>query len=122
MGAGSSLITVILSVSAFYSRTVSQSQVDQMIKAETPSILARTVDREEVLRLIKTEAPWLIDRADVIHRMERIEQNPWFSDKASVEHRLQVLESGDLMLNEQIRELHAKDGRIEGEIIGLEKK
>lgn len=90
-----------------------------MIKAEVPSILARTVDREEVLRLIKTEAPWLSDRADIVHRVERIETNPWFSDKASVEHRLQVLEAGDLMLNDQIRELHAKDGRIEGEIIGL---
>lgn len=122
MGAGSSLITVILSVSAFYSRTVSQTQVDQMIKAEVPSILARTVDREEVLRLIKTEAPWLVDRADIVHRVERIEQNPWFSDKASVEHRLQVLESADLVINDQIRELHAKDGRLEGQIIGMERK
>lgn len=44
MGAGSSLITMTLTVVAFYSRTVSQTQVAQMIKAEEPAILAHTAD------------------------------------------------------------------------------
>lgn len=122
VGSASSLVTVIFSVVAFYSRTVSQSQVSEMIKSETPSILSRTVDRDEVLRLIKSEAPWLSDRADVTHRIERIEQSPWFADKSNVEHRLQMLEQGDLLLNSEIQKLHSSDSRLEGEIMGLHLK
>lgn len=103
----------------FYSRTVTQTQVAEMIKAETPAILSRTVDRDEVLRLIKSEAPWLSDRADVTHRIERIEQSPWFADKNNIEHRLQMLEQGDLLLSDEVRKLHAKDGRIEGELMSI---